>query len=107
MSLSLPKYKFKVQLKGSQTRPRIAIFRSLRGIVLQAIDDENGATIVSSRNYDHKISRIERAKLAGEELADKLLALKIKTAVFDKRRYLFHGAVKMAANTLRDKGVKI
>ncbi len=100
------------KIVGTKSRPRLAIFRSLRHIYGQVIDDIGSRTLVSSstlspevREKVKKASKKEAASLAGEFLADKALAAKIKSVVFDRGGYLYHGRVKAFADAARKKGL--
>ena len=80
----------RAKISGTAERPRLAVFRSLKHISAQLIDDVIGVTLIFSCDQeikDQKIKPIEMAKLVGEQLAKKALEKKIKTVVFDRRGY--------------------
>lgn len=97
------------KISGTAKCPRVSIFRSNKYIYASLIDDTKSKTIayVSSKNLglDNTINT-DAAKRVGEELGAKAKALKIKTAVFDRSGYLYHGRVKALADALRSTGVK-
>ncbi|MEX2054312.1 MAG: 50S ribosomal protein L18 [Candidatus Colwellbacteria bacterium] len=99
----------RAQIRGTATKPRLAVFRSNRNIELQLIDDTEGKTLVSvtSQEMDGKGSKTEKATVAGKTLAKKALEANIKEAVFDRRHYRYHGRVKAVAEGAREGGLKI
>jgi large subunit ribosomal protein L18 len=97
-------------VKGSGERPRLAIFRSLKHIYAQVIDDRSGRTIVSASSND-KQSSINGGNLAGAKAIGKLVAERaiengIKQVVFDRGGYLYHGRVKALADAARAAGLE-
>ena len=99
------------KISGTSSKPRICVFRSNKYIYAQAIDDIKGHTLASfsSLNLDKKdksLTKIEEAALVGEKLAEKLLKLGVKKAVFDRRGYMYHGRVKALADGAREGGLK-
>ncbi len=99
-------------MKGTQERPRIAVFRSNMYIYAQAIDDVARKTIASSstimlKKPEHKLKKSESAKESGKALAKLLLEKNIKAGIFDRNRYAYNGRVKMLAEGLREGGLAI
>lgn len=102
------------RVEGSSERPRLTIFRSLKHIYAQAIDDRTGATVAfaSSLNDDGVKSAIDGngkvgvgfavGKVIGERLKEK----NISNVVFDRNGYLYHGRVKAVADGARDAGLQ-
>lgn len=95
---------------GTPTRPRLAVFRSNKGIYAQLIDDVHGKTITyaSARDLgapEKKRKKTEQATLVGAELAKRALEAKIKSVVFDRRHYRYHGRVKAFADGARKGGL--
>ena len=98
-------------LIGTATRPRISVFRSAKNIYAQVIDDVNGVTLAqaSSVEKDNKIANggnVEAAKLVGELLGKRAVEQNIKSVVFDRSGYLYHGRVKALAEAARAAGLK-
>ena len=98
-------------LVGTETRPRLNVFRSNTNIYAQVIDDKSGKTLCSASSLDKELkltngSNIEAAKAVGALLAKKALAAKIETVVFDRGGYLYHGRVKALAEAAREAGLK-
>ncbi len=97
------------KISGTSENPRLNVFRSNNGIYVQVIDDTTGKTLVSSSTVELKIkngSNIEAAKLVGEDIAKKCIQKKIKTVVFDRGGYLYHGRVKALAEAARENGLE-
>lgn len=106
--------RIRAKLKGTTTTPRVSVFRSLRSILLQLIDDSKGVTIcqVSSAKLGkgdagERKGKVAVAYLAGKELAAAAKAKKIEVAIFDRGGYKYHGRVKAAADGIRDGGLQI
>lgn len=99
----------RAKIFGTATRPRLAVYRSGKQIYAQLINDEKGVTLVSasSLGLKEKIKPIEKAAQVGEILAQKAIDAKIKSAVFDRRGYKYHGQVKAVAEAARAKGLRI
>lgn len=111
------KARVRAQIFGTATKPRLSVFRSLKNISAQLIDDEKGKTLASANDKEitkntitlkHK-NTSDKTLLAnevGEILAEKAIAKKIKTCVFDKSGYKYHGRVKAMAEGARKAGLK-
>ena len=100
------------RVRGTVERPRLSVFRSLKHISAQLIDDDTGRTLVSvdsrSSEFRQRLTtggNVAAAKLAGELLAEKAKALEIKQAVFDRGGYQYHGRVKALAEAARAGGL--
>jgi len=96
------------KLHGTSARPRLSIKRSLRYMSAQAIDDNNKVTLASLNEANLKLSgdKTKRAEEFGKLLAKVLLDKNIKTIVFDRGSYKYHGRVKMLAESLRANGLE-
>jgi len=98
-------------VEGTESRPRLAVFRSNKEIYAQIIDDVNGKTITaaSSRDKDidaSKVNKVEAAKLVGKAIAEKAVKAGVETIAFDRGGYLYHGRVKSLAEGAREGGLK-
>lgn len=96
-------------ISGTSMRPRLNVFRSNKGIYAQVIDDVTKTTLASSSNLELKITNggnIEAAKAVGKDIAEKCKKLKIKTVVFDRGGYQYHGRVEALADAARDAGLE-
>lgn len=106
--------KVRSKIFGTGERPRLSVFRSIRFIYVQAIDDASGTTIAeaSSISKDLKgtlegLKKADAAKEVGKLLAKRLAEKKISEAVFDRGRFLYHGRVKSLAEAVRESGIKL
>ena len=99
------------ELVGTESRPRVSVFRSNKEIYAQIVNDVDGKTIVaaSSRDKDvasKEVNKTERATLVGKVLAEKALKAGVETISFDRGGYLYHGRVKSLAEGAREGGLK-
>ncbi|MBL0056100.1 MAG: 50S ribosomal protein L18 [Chitinophagaceae bacterium] len=104
------KYRIRKKISGVSEKPRLSVFRSNSDIYAQLIDDSNGVTIAaaSSREKDiqaQKAPKIEKSKMVGAAIARKAGELGIKTVVFDRGGYIYHGRVKAVAEGAREGGL--
>jgi large subunit ribosomal protein L18 len=94
---------------GSSERPRLSVFRSNKQIYAQIIDDEKGITLVSASSYKAKEvegkNKSEQATLVGKAVAEKAIKAGVKTVVFDRNSYQYHGRVKALAEGAREGGL--
>ena len=101
------------KIEGSSSRPRLCVFRSLNHIYAQVIDDEKGNTLGSASSLEPEIkgddtskTKTEIAKLVGTLIAKQAQAQGIKSVVFDRGGYQYHGRVKALAEAARKNGLK-
>ncbi|QQR77753.1 MAG: 50S ribosomal protein L18 [Candidatus Moraniibacteriota bacterium] len=106
---TLRKNRVRARISGSVERPRLSVFRSLRGISVQAIDDVNGKTLFSAYLREIKNGKasntIAGAHEVGKLIAKKCLAGNIQSALFDRSSYRYHGRVKAVAEGAREGGL--
>jgi len=88
------------KIVGTTSRPRLSVFRSNKFLYAQVIDDSKGKTLVSVTGAKSKGTEI------GEKVAKAALAKKIKTVVFDRNGFLYHGRIKALADGARKGGLK-
>ena len=108
------KHHIRMRVKGTTERPRLSVYRSIRHVYAQIVDDSSGKTIVSvsSLSKEHKDifkglkGQIEISKRVGELAAKAAIGKKIKQVVFDRNGFLYHGAVKALADAARQGGLK-
>jgi len=101
------KKRIRAKVSGSADVPRLSVFRSLRNVNVQVIDDVIGKTIVFANLKDSKMKNtVEGAKELGKMVAEKCLAQKIEKVVFDRSGYKYHGKVKAVAEGAREGGLK-
>lgn len=99
----------RAKIFGTEQRPRLSIFRSLKHIYAQIIDDNKKITLVSSSDKevkDKKDKQIDQARKVGEILAQKASKKGIKSVVFDRSGYKYHGIIKTLAEEAKKKGLK-
>ena len=98
----------RAKVRGTAERPRLAVFRSNRGIGAQLIDDVAGHTVaaVNWTEGDLKgLKAMEQASKAGGLLAERAKAAGVESAVFDRGGYQYHGRVKALAEGAREGGL--
>lgn len=97
-------------VKGTAARPRLCVFRSLNNIYAQVIDDAAKTTLVSASTLEDEVkakgSNIEAAKEVGALVAKRAIEKDIKTVVFDRNGYLYHGKVQALAEAAREAGLE-
>lgn len=97
------------KISGTSECPRLNVFRSNSHIFAQVIDDEKGTTLVSSSSVELKLKNggsAEGAKLVGADIAKKANKAGIKTVVFDRGGYQYHGRVAALAEAARENGLE-
>jgi large subunit ribosomal protein L18 len=97
------------KISGTAERPRLAVFRSNRGIFASLIDDQSGRTLAGASwtgLKSFKGDKSEQAKQVGKELAAAGKKAGIESVVFDRGGYLYHGRVKALADGAREGGLK-
>jgi len=92
-------------------RYRISVFKSLKNLSAQIIDDKANKTLVSVSSIEkefkkNKIKKIEKSNLIGEILAKRAKEKNINKVYFDRGAYRYHGRIKAFAETLRKNGLK-
>ncbi len=108
------KIRIRKKINGTAECPRLNVFRSARHIYAQLVDDDHGVTLCAVSTLSPEVKekvqdtegKTEAAKIVGEQIADKALALGIKQVAFDRAGYLYHGRVKSLAEGARSKGLE-
>ncbi len=100
-------------ISGTAERPRLAVFRSNNHMYAQIIDDAIGSTLVAASTLDKDVSadltktnNVEAAAKVGTAIAKKALDKGIKTVVFDRGGYIYHGKVQALADAAREAGLE-
>lgn len=97
-------------ISGTAERPRMTVMRSNRALYMQVIDDSKGHTLASVSTLEADLKAIkptvEGGAQLGEIMGKRLLEKNIKTVVFDRNGYLYHGVVKAMADGARKAGVQ-
>ena len=98
------------KITGTTERPRLAVFKSLKHIYVQVIDDASGKTIIAASTRDKDASakggNLAGAKAIGVAVAERLKARGITRVVFDRGGFLYHGRVKAVADAAREAGLE-
>jgi large subunit ribosomal protein L18 len=98
------------KLSGTPQRPRLAVFRSVAHIYAQVIDDTEGKTIVSASSVDKggktNGGNVAAAKSIGKLVAERARDKGIKSVVFDRGGYQYHGRIKALADAAREAGLE-
>ena len=98
------------RVRGTQARPRLAIFRSLNHIYAQLIDDERAVTIASASTVEKDLrgasgGNIEAARRVGKAIAERARAKGVESVVFDRGGFRYHGRVKALTDAAREAGL--
>jgi len=101
------------RVQGTPERPRLSVYKSLRYIYAQVIDDLNGRTVAQANSreagiYDGKGSRksLEAAKAVGVKLAERAKEQGVGEVVFDRAGFIYHGRIRAVADGARGQGLK-
>lgn len=107
------KLRVKGAVRGSTERPRLAVFRSVKNIYAQVIDDTTGKTLVSANSNDKSLrtslkhgGNVAAAATVGKVVAEKAIAKGISLVAFDRGGFRYHGRVKALADAAREAGLK-
>jgi large subunit ribosomal protein L18 len=97
-------------VKGTAERPRLSIYRSNKQIYAQLIDDISGTTLAAASSASKDVegikgNKVEIAKAVGKAIAEKAMQSGVKSVVFDRGGYLYHGRVKSLAEGAREGGL--
>lgn len=98
------------KVKGSTERPRLAIYRSLKHISAQVIDDRKGETLVAASSTEKDLrgntgGNLDAARRIGQAIAERAIAKGIEQVVFDRGGYLYHGRIKALTDAARAAGL--
>ena len=97
------------RVRGTPERPRLAVFRSVKHIYAQVIDDTRSHTLVAASSNEKSGAsggNLSGAKAIGKLIADRAKDKGIKAVVFDRGGYLYHGRVKALADAAREAGLE-
>lgn len=100
-------------MAGSQERPRLCVFRSIKHIRVQVVDDLKGHTIAAASSLDADVKKeikgggnIASAKIVGKVIAERAKAAGVDRVVFDRGGYQYHGRIQALAEAAREAGLK-
>ena len=105
-------HRVRKKITGTPERPRLAVFRSNRHLVLQVIDDEAGRTLAAASTVEPDIRQagstgsIDAATRVGRLIVERAREAGITKVVFDRGGFLFHGRIKAAADAAREAGLE-
>lgn len=106
------KIRIRKKIVGTQERPRLCVFRSAKHIYAQLIDDIAGVTLASASTVDKGYSpeaggdKSAKAKAIGKLVAERAMDKGVKSIVFDRSGYIYHGRVKSLAEGAREAGLE-
>lgn len=106
--------KRKKRMHGTNERPRLVLFRSLKYIYGQLVDDDQNKVILSASNVSKEQpenikdakTKVDASREVGKSLGELALKKKIKNVIFDRNGYLYHGRIKAFADGAREGGLK-
>ena len=101
------------QVRGSDQRPRLSVYRSLNHIYAQVVSDESGRTLAAVSTLSTELREglksqrnVQAAKVVGKTIAERCLSKGIGQVIFDRNGFLYHGRVKALADAAREAGLK-
>ncbi len=106
--------RYRGTIRGTAARPRLAVFRSLRYLYAQVIDDEQGTTLVAASTQERAVAdglkgtgNAAAGKKLGEVIAGRAKEKGLEMVVFDRGGFAYHGAVRAIADAARSAGLKL
>ena len=100
----------RTKISGTAERPRLCVYRSNTNLYAQVIDDVSGKTLVAASTMDKEVKEKHANKVAAKEvgtlIAKRATEKNIKTVVFDRGGYIYHGVVKELAEAAREGGLE-
>ena len=105
------KKRIRSRLEGTSARPRLSVFRSLKHIYAQVIDDSSGTTLASASTTEKELrgsaaTKVEEAKTVGRLVAERARAAGVERVVFDLAGFRYHGRVRSLADAAREAGLE-
>ncbi|ADG71934.1 50S ribosomal protein L18 [Brachyspira murdochii] len=103
------KRSIRIKIEGSSERPRLTVYKSLKYVSAQIIDDSKGITLVSASSQEKDLKSGKNADIAkeiGKILAARAKEKNISEVVFDRNGYIYHGKIKSLADGAREAGLK-
>jgi large subunit ribosomal protein L18 len=108
------KRRYRDAVRGTANRPRLAVYRSLRHVYAQVIDDDKGVTMVSASTLEKSTSDVadgtanrEAGKRLGKVIAERAKEQGVETVVFDRGGFRYHGVIRAIAEGAREAGLKL
>lgn len=108
------KVRRKKKIQGTSERPRLVVFRSLKHIYGQLVDDTSRKSILGASSLSNEITaeikkaktKVDQGKIVGQYIAKKAIAKKMKRIIFDRNGYAYHGRIKALAEGAREGGLE-
>ena len=109
------KHRIRKRVSGTETRPRLTVFRSVAHMYVQVVDDMSGRTLASASSVEPAVKgtlggarggNVAGARAIGKTIAERLLEKGVKQVVFDRNGFLYHGRVKAVADAAREAGLE-
>ncbi|NOT24607.1 MAG: 50S ribosomal protein L18 [Acidobacteria bacterium] len=110
------KFRIRKRVQGTETRPRLTVFRSVAHIYVQVVDDTTGRTIASASSVEPSVKgaleksarggNVAGAQAIGRAIAQRLKDKGVTRVVFDRNGFLYHGRVKAVAESAREAGLE-
>ncbi len=110
------KHRIRKRTRGTETRPRLTVFRSVSHVYVQVVDDMTGRTIAAASTTEPSVKgqlpqkakggNVEGAKTIGKTIASRLIDKGFTRVVFDRNGFLYHGRVKALADAAREAGLE-
>jgi large subunit ribosomal protein L18 len=110
------KHRIRKRVRGTDTRPRLTVFRSTAHIYVQVVDDASGRTIASASSVEPGVKasldakarggNVAGAKAIGRTIAERLKEKGVTRVVFDRNGFLYHGRIKAVADSAREAGLE-
>ena len=102
--------RIRLHLAGTDSRPRLAVFRSLNHIYAQVIDDASGRTLAAASTVEKELrgskqTKVEEAKVVGRLVAERAKTAGVERVVFDRAGFRYHGRIKSLAEAAREAGL--
>jgi large subunit ribosomal protein L18 len=103
--------RIRLHLEGTDTRPRLAVFRSLNHIYAQVIDDASGRTLATASTVEKELrssrqTKTDEARVVGRLVAERAKAAGVARVVFDRAGFRYHGRIKSLADAAREAGLE-
>src|SRR5919198_660121 len=103
--------RIRLHMAGTDTRPRLAIYRSLNHIYAQVIDDASGRTLATASTVEKELrssgqTKTDEAKVVGRLVAERAKAAGVERVVFDRAGFRYHGRIKSLADAAREAGLE-
>ena len=108
--------RLRARIRGGGERPRLSVYRSVKHLYVQAVDDATGRTVAAASSVEPAVraamtggaggGNVACAKVVGRVIAERLVGKGITRVVFDRGGYLYHGRVRAIAEAAREAGLE-